>query len=42
MEKTCVIFVIKKLHLVNFRDLIWIWIFDFLNFPDYGWTWTEL
>jgi len=40
MEKTCVIFVIKKLHLVNFMDLLWI--FDFLNFSDYGWTWTEL
>jgi len=41
MEKTCVIFVIKKLYLVSFLVFIWRWVLNFLNFLDYGWILSD-
>ena len=38
MEKNCMIFVIKKLHLVNFLDFIWTWTFNFKKSLDCGWN----
>jgi len=37
MEKNCDIFVVKNLFLLIFGT----WVWDFFNFLNYGWTWTE-